>query len=117
MLLCLEGEFLKRRLKMGIKEYNQNSNASSHTADKANSLKADLRCIRDKMYETGEAIALTAHHARSNAGDQLQNSYEKICDCTSSVSESVSDYVQENPLKAIGIAAVCSLFILKLLSR
>lgn len=69
----------------------------------------DLENLKSKVRETGEAIAQAAIHAKDNAEKLLKSSVKDMRNTSEELQENLVTYIQENPLKSIGIAALIGL--------
>ncbi len=69
-----------------------------------NPLHDDIERVKDKARETREAISQVAFDARDKANELLAKSLKDAKAKGGDIQEDIISYVEENPVKAVGIA-------------
>lgn len=78
-------------------------------------IQSDLQRVKDKARETRDALSQTATDVKSKATEALSQSIQEARDKTEVLQEDVIEYVQANPLKAVGISLLAGAVIALLL--
>lgn len=88
-------------------------NGQDTSLEKAKHVASDvLHTIKDKAHNFQE----NATHLQEEATSFAKEKYSKARDTSAELGEKVATYTKENPLKAVGIAAVAGAIIAKLFS-
>ncbi len=88
-------------------------NKINHKTD----LNDDLDQIRLKARETREAISQAAHDVKQRANEAFQQSFKDAKEKSGEMQDSVVAYVKDNPVRAIGIAAIAGFILAKLIHK
>jgi ElaB/YqjD/DUF883 family membrane-anchored ribosome-binding protein len=85
---------------MYTKDNTTKHTINNHTRD----LQQDFQRVKDKAGETRAALQQTAYDVKAKANELLAKSLKDAKARQEEVQDSVTTYVTENPIKAIGIA-------------
>ncbi|MDR3476480.1 MAG: DUF883 C-terminal domain-containing protein [Gammaproteobacteria bacterium] len=73
--------------------------------------------IKGKVQEATDDVSHAAHKAREVTEEMFQESWKTLQAKSSDLQENVVTYVKENPLKALGFAAIAGLLLAQLMRK
>lgn len=82
-----------------------------HTNGKDKMLQHDLMMVKEKLYETKEAIAKTAYDAKHQASDLIHSSIDEAKMRGINLKDDAVNYVKDHPVKSLGFAMLAGLAI------
>lgn len=80
-------------------------------------LNDDIRKVKEKVFETRDALSQTAHDARDRAGEFLNTSLHDMKHKSEEIQENVITYVKAHPVKSVGFAVLTGLIAAILLRK
>lgn len=96
-------------MKVQINDIKQGGNImATHTKHRMH--KNDFDIYGD-LSKIKEALANTAVHVKDRASGRIQDSFENVKDKSVNLKDTVEDYVNDQPIKSLGIAMLSGLFL------
>jgi ElaB/YqjD/DUF883 family membrane-anchored ribosome-binding protein len=94
-------------------EHNKKAKFSTQTVD----LRQDFETIKEKFYETRDALTQTAKDVTGKAEEIFGESLKNVKDKSADIQENVITYVKENPVKAVTFALLAGMLVSQLLRK
>lgn len=91
--------------------FNRDMQHIQHTNGKDKMLQQDLLLVKEKLFETKEAIAKTAYDAKHQASDLIHSSIDEAKIRGMYLKEDAVNYVKDHPVKSLGFAMLAGLAI------